>query len=379
MRSIMKNSIINKIKSAIVFFVISPVILSAQWDINVSTSQEYNSNPFRSPLPEANLISSLDLGLQREIGQFNLLYYGSYTGFDNSQDRNYYWHQLGLYKENENSMFGIYGEQRINKTDYNYFDYYNLTGYYRQKIESQYFFPTISFSGTFKKYLQLSEYDNFFLNAGISLNKGFESKTTLILSGTLNYKYYFNSIIPTQNVDLGMYSRRGQQAEQLTTTQLYTNLRIAQSLFENTGLAVYYTNRFLFGDNESLNSGYDYGFGDESDLFDDPVSRNENAFGAELTQIMPEEIIFKAGYEFSSRLYPSQGIYINAIDYEAGTDRTDEQNYFYFGINKIFSLDNDEMFNLNTGINYGFIDKNSNSYWYEYSGSNITLNLSLQF
>jgi hypothetical protein len=142
---------------------------------------------------------------------------------------------------------------------------------------------------------------------------------------------------------------------------------------------VYYTNRFLFGDNESLNSGYDYGFGDESDLFDDPVSRNENAFGAELTQIMPEEIIFKAGYEFSSRLYPSQGIYINAIDYEAGTDRTDEQNYFYFGINKIFSLDNDEMFNLNTGINYGFIDKNSNSYWYEYSGSNITLNLSLQF
>ncbi len=350
----------------LILFLSSQSIL-AQWSASFSTSQEYDSNPYRSPIDEPDVISSYNGGLEYDFGEINLLYFGSYSMFNESKERNFYWHQLGFYNVADNNAFGFYGEQRLNKTDYNFYDYLSFTGYFRQKIDSVEFSPVINLTGSYRAYKNISDYNNLFLSAGINLNKSFETKTAIILNFAFNYKYYPSS---------------GEESEvnsSLSTSQLYFNLRIAQSIFEKTGLAVYYFNRSLLGETSTLAEDYTFSFADESDLYDDPYSRNENAFGLEITQILPELIIAKAGIELSSRTYPSQGIYLDYENYEPITDRNDRLNSYYFRMNKNINIDSTGHTSLTIGLNYSYINKNSNSYWYDYEGSLFSINLGLNF
>ncbi|MBU2491841.1 MAG: hypothetical protein KJ571_04390 [Bacteroidetes bacterium] len=371
----MKHAELIKYKNLIltlvlVILITIPEINTAQLSAGFSTTQVYDSNPYRSPIAEAEIISSYSGGIEYDFTSFNFLYYGSYSLFNKSVERNNYWHQFGFYKSGEDNILGIYGEQRINKELYNYYDYISVTGYYRKKLDSLFMNPVLNLSAGYKNYTNLSDYNNVFISAGLNLNRSFDTKTALILNSALNYKYYLNtgSMLGARN-----------NSSALSSTQLYFNFRAAQSLFENTGLAVYYINRSLLGESLSLLGDYYSSYGDESDLFDDPYSRNENAFGAELTQILPLEIIAKTGFEISSRNYPSQGIYINSELYETGTDREDSQNAFYLQMNKTIPLDSANQTSLNFGINYSYINKSSNSYWYDYKGSTFTINLGLQF
>lgn len=342
----------------------------AQFKFGFSTNQIYDSNPFRLSIAESEIISSYNGGIEYDFSKVNLLYYGSYSLFNKSIDRNFYWHQLGLYKSSDDYMYGFYGEQRINKKLYNYYDYISATGYIKRRIDSTFGNPIISVSGTYKNYKNLSDYNNVFLNAGISLNKGFETKTSLLLNASLNYKYYPNT---------EMSSNFNQESSTISSTQIYLNLRAAQSLFENTGLAVYYLNRSLLGNSLSPANDYYTSFGDESDLYDDPNSRDENAIGLELTHILPAEIITKTGYELSYRKYPSQGIYTDAEIFETGELRNDTQNSFYISASKVILLDESSNSSLNLSINYSLINKTSNSYWYAYNGSIFSINLGIQF
>ncbi|MEN8191731.1 MAG: hypothetical protein ABFS12_02870, partial [Bacteroidota bacterium] len=121
----MSINIVKQFLISILFLVIvvSPQHTLGQWNFSLSTSQEFNSNPFRSVTPYSDFISTYELGIEREFDQLNILYYGSYNSFIEASDISYYWHQIGLYKENEHFTWGAYFEQRINKELNNYFDY----------------------------------------------------------------------------------------------------------------------------------------------------------------------------------------------------------------------------------------------------------------
>lgn len=349
-----------------------------QWSFSLSSSQELNDNPFRSPIAESELISTFNLGVERELDDFNLLYYGSFSLFNKSVLRNYYWHQLGLYTSTDKSIYGIYAEQRLNKTDFNFYNYMNFTGYLRHSLEMDLFLPTILASATYKKYENAPEYDNLFLSAGLNINKGFETKTTFIIQAVFNYKNYLNTGTSSSGRGNGrMVSTSG--SPKITTSQFYFNTRVAQSLFENTGLAAFYINRSLLGGSGTWEGSYDYNYSDESDLYDDPVSRNENSFGVELTQILPLNIIFKSGYNYGVRDYPTQGIYTDAENYSVELDRSDTNSYMFLSLNKSFSIDlNDQSF-INVGLSYGILSNESNSYWYDYKSNQFLLNINLQF
>lgn len=369
----------------------------AQLSYSFSTEQSYNSNPFRLPEKNAELINTFDLGLHFLKDKFNILYYGSYSSFTESSDRNYYWQQLGFYFDNENSIFGLYGENRINKDLFNLYDYSDLTGYYRLRIPSDFLVPTLNLSTTYRSYSNLSEYNNFFFSGGLSLNKSFETKTTLIFTTAFNYKNYFNSGVDyIVNAEGDTTFMRGNgnrrmirevipgdqtsiQSSDIVNTQIYSNLRIAQSLFENTGGAIYLTNRSMLSKNGSFSSDIFYNQGDESDLYDDPVSRNENALGINLTQILPQEITLKLGYEYSWRNYPSQGSYLGETDYSDLIQRKDQQSILFISANKSFSLNESDSIFLRANLNYFYLKNTSNSYWYNYNNQQISLGLGLEF
>ncbi|MGA8265738.1 MAG: hypothetical protein WB779_14940, partial [Ignavibacteriaceae bacterium] len=161
--------------------------------------------------------------------------------------------------------------------------------------------------------------------------------------------------------------------------QIFSSIRIAQSLFENTGIAAYYQNRSLIEGSGTWYGSVNYNYGDESDLYDDPVSRRENTFGFELTQVLPELIILKSGYMYSDRIYPSQGIYTEAETLVQELNRNDKQNYYYVNISKSFLLSEESEQSLNLNIAYSYISNESNSFWYNYNFNQVSLNLGFVF
>ncbi len=375
---------------SIIIVTLFSTLTSAQWNFTLSTDHEFNSNPFRSPFPEQQFYSSFNIGIQREFEDITMLYYGSYSRFYETNERNSYWHQLGLYNNDESTKFGIYANQRYNTVDYEFFNYSDVTGYLKQKINWSFMNVLLQTSATYKMYNNLKSYNNALFTLGLQLNKSFETKTTFILQSLLSYKDYVNTgteSITQGRSGKGMMSGNGYNSTyadtisypKVTSTQIFSNIRIAQSLFENTGIAAYYQNRSLIEGSGTWYGSVNYNYGDESDLYDDPISRRENTFGFELTQVLPELIILKSGYMYSNRTYPSQGIYTDAETLVQELNRNDKQKYYYVNISKSFLLSEESEQSLNLNIAYSYISNESNSFWYNYNFNQVSLNLGFVF
>ena len=132
----------------ILFSSLSP----AQWNFTISTEHEFNSNPFRSPFPEQQFNSLFNIGIEKEFEDFNILYYGSYSHFYETNERNSYWHQLGFYNNDESAKFGIYANQRYNTVDYDFFNYSDVTGYLKQIINWSLMNVLLQASATYRLY-----------------------------------------------------------------------------------------------------------------------------------------------------------------------------------------------------------------------------------
>mgnify|MGYP000026457520 CR=1 FL=1 len=184
-----------KIKNILFIMFLQLFLLSsnyAQWGFQLSTNQEYNSNPFRAVQPYSDFISTFDIGVQKEFEEINILYYGSYNKFSTSTDIDYYWHQLGIFHETESITWGAYFEQRFNKATNNYFDYLNYAGYIRKPFEFLSLNWEANVSYNSMNYSVIPDFDNWVLASSVLVRKSFETKTTIIGSALLNYKGFNN-------------------------------------------------------------------------------------------------------------------------------------------------------------------------------------------
>lgn len=366
---------------AIIFYSTS---LNAQWNFTLSTDNEYSTNPFRSPFPEEQMNSAFNLGIEKINDKVNFLYYGSYSHFFKTRDRDSYWHQLGFYTTNESTKLGAYFEQRINSSVYEYFNYASITGYIKHNLGWDFINTELQGSATYKSYNNLSAYNNILYTGGIRLNRSFETRTTFIVQSMVALKDYINT--GTQSLSSGGRGKGmmatvadTQSVPSVKSSQIFSSLRIAQSVIENTGLAVYYQNRSLINGSGTWYGGTSYSYGDESDLYDDPISRDENTFGFEITQVLPSSTIIKTGYMNSSRTYPSQGIYTDSETLAGDINRNDTQKNFYFNVSKNFLLNEETGSSLNLNLNYNYINNSSNSFWYNYNLKQVSLNLGFIF
>lgn len=354
----------------------------AQVSFYLSTEQEYNDNPFRSSLPTKSFISSFEGGLEFDLGGIELGYYGNYINFDVIPERNYYWHQAAIWKNFENSTIGFFAEQRINKTDYNYFDYTNITGYYQTQFETDGFYFSLTPNLSLTKYNNISILDNFKASLNYSINHGFETGTTLIFGGGLNFKKYLD---PVQTGTFSYYDEnnlliQGSYTDKNVSslTQILTYGRIAQSLTPTTGLAAQFTNRSIVNGFANQIKDLNMVYGDESEIFDDPVNYEGNGLAFELTQVLGESAAVKAGYYLNKKSYPSQGTYDALGYYDTGIMRTDTQNLFNLSIKKNFALGESEESTISVGLNYQYINNKSNSYWFNYTGNSVNLSFGFQ-
>ncbi len=357
--------------------------INAQWSFGIITGQQYNSNPFQSPLPIETLVSSYDFTFSNSMNEYELSYYGSYINLIKIPERNFYWHQLAFTKNDSVSSLGIIAEQRMGKDIYTYFDFKNVYAFYSYTFEGKIFDfifnPIINYSS----YDEIKILDNIKLSLNYKFSKSLETKTTFFLGGSFNYKKYLN---PTQSGYYTYLDSNNVLHKEFYTDQninslvnLSSYIRIAQSVTETTGLAFQYANKTIFNKISDTNKELNVIYGDESEIFDDPANLQGNFYAVELTQIFMEDWQLRLGYYLNKKYYPTQGVYEDSENYFLNKMRTDKQTIFGISISKAFTFDFLNESNLNLSLNFQSINNNSNSYWFNYKNTTFGINLGFQF
>ncbi|MBU0472645.1 MAG: hypothetical protein KKF62_00640 [Bacteroidetes bacterium] len=375
----MRNIVTNLSKIKIVpMFVILSILYSlqifGQWNFQLATNQEYSSNPFRSVNPYSDFISTFNVGIEREFEDFNILYFGSYSKFKESSDIDYYWHQLGFYQETESVIWGAYFEQRFNKDLNNYFNYLNYAAYAKKQFQLLNINWEANLSLNSMNYSEIPDFNNWIASTGLLGRKSFETKTTLIGTVILNYKGFknFNANIDSVSGTEFIYYN----SENVNISQLVLNGRLAQSIIENTGLALNFNYKTILSGSGFSASLIQSTYGD-TELYDDPISQEGYSYGGTLTQILPLDISLKLNYTYLDKNYPSQGIYLSETEYQVYVARQDKQSIFSASISKPIYFDNGNELNLN--LNYYLITNKSNSYNFNYDINTLSLSLNYIF
>ena len=378
-----KMRLLNKFPLALVFIFLNFSVITAQWNLKISTEQEINDNPFHTNTPLNSLMSSVELDVEKNLGQLSLGYYGSYLNFNVIPERNFYWHQVALWKEFENSSLGAYFEQRLGRDIYTYYNFNNYTLYYNSQLEAGPFHVFLNPNIIATTYENISILNNLKANLGLGINTSFESGTTVIVGGSLNHKIYLNPrqtgtytyLDPNNNLTEETYMDRNVSS----ITQLVSYGRIAQSITTSTGFAFQYTNRSIFTRVGSFVKELNLYYGDESEMFDDPVNYEGNNLAFELTQILFDDLEIKAGYYMNNKNYITQGVYNELYDYNTSVMRSDIQNILNLSMKKNISLGDSDNLNLFLGLSYQIIKNSSNSYLYNYKSNSVSFNVGIEF
>jgi len=347
----------------------------AQWNINLSTLQEYNDNPFHSPFAEESFISTLNLSVEKTISNVTIGYYGNYANFSESSKRNYYWHQLEVWNTNKNILYGINVEQRLNGTEFSFYNYQNYSAYlrYRVKIKDIFIFGNTYVNVT--DYSDINDLDNLLGSVNFMANKSFKTKTTIMGGMDFKYKNYFNTefnSLKNDNIEII-------GSNTAYTTQLNYFIKVAQSITPTTGMAVQYTDRNIVDGTAKTIRKLGFAYGDESKYFDDPISYEGSTTSIQLTQILPMEITLRASYFYNNKEYPSQGSYVKINKLDPNTQRNDTQQIVNIGIQKKIYFGKYNTTSLALILNYQYINNSSNSYWYNYKSNKINLGLNYNF
>jgi hypothetical protein len=387
-----------------------------QWDFTFSYEQEYNDNPFRLPETQESWISSLQFGAEHELNKYAVGYYGNYSHFNNILDRNFYWHQLVFFGGSDTTGWGVYGEQRINKSVYNIYDYKDLNGFFKHRFSIAGIVSNWQSKIQFNFYDQLFELNNWKMNSNIRFHKSFQTRTTIIAGAGFDYKNYLNSSqlievdpdtiiselnFPTTSVlnvagnghgsggNGGDKGYRHGDGEGYLTQNSYVNLenpsvlqfsfwlRLAQSITPTTGLAFQYYNRTLLSGNDRFISDISYNYSQESEIFNDPLGYESHSIGSELSKLLPKEVMLKLAAYYVTKDYSAEGIYVDEENYDELILRNDKYKTFYFNLKKEFEFIKGST--LTTSLNYQWISNYSNSYWYNYKNNFCSIGLEFEF
>jgi len=374
----------NKIKLSA--FLLSFLILFgnktySQFSFQLVTEHEYNNNPFRSRIPERNFISAYDFTLQYEHKNLGVMYNGTAISFNKTGERDFFNHMGGIWANFDSSSVSLSFEQRVNNPLYTYFDYTQADLNYEHHLTllnmSLDIYPSLSYA----VYKNIPLLNNLKSSLSISFNKPFETKTTIIFGGAVNHKIYtrpdYTGIVPVTD-DAGIITNTLVESRNATTlTQLTGFFRAAQSVFQSTGAAVQVTGKKIISGIANSVKELSLYYGDESEIFDDPVNYEGISFAAELTQILFSDLELKLGYYNNRKYYPSQGIYEADNTYFTDTEREDSQNIVSFSAKKPFEIT--EKLGFEIGLKINFIKNASNSYWFQYNSTGVNLNLGLTF
>lgn len=374
---------------SIIWIMLLSLISLAQFQTYINMNQSYETNPFRYPEAQESWISAIEGGAQYNFSPMAISYSGSYTFFSNFSERNYYWHQAALFSIWENTRAGFYFDQRLNSSDYSLYDYYSLTGYLNHSFTWNSVNMYFAGNAIINTYSELSDLNNYELHSTLRLNRSFQTRTTLIGGVGIHYKSYttmYTYIDTLNNYHSGMGPGgntakaetyiKNIEVEAPTVSQIQYWMRIAQSLADNSGLAIQYNARLSLSGSTRYLAGLPYDYFDESDIFDDPMGYELQSLGLEFTQLFQPTLTMKASIYAGRKEYSSQGIYLDEENFDESTLRNDQYKTARVSLIKNISLGNAGLSFL---LEYQWLKNESNSFWYKYTNHYTNFSISLSF
>ncbi len=385
---------------SVMFFIFLVGTGYSQWFSSLYLEQEYNSNPFGIPDPEPEQISKISLGLQKDWQKMSIQYYGSYIGYHENRDRSLYWHQLNL-GGGESLTWNITAENRLNRQEYGVYDYWLMRAGLAKSTTFQGILWRLGGNFSLNRFLELSELNNLQMTVYSSLNRAFPTRTSLIATLSVHYKYYLETPVNTVTGDTTLYPYASvsginqgggmgpghggggmgggyiftDSQEHPSVTQGVISLRLAQSIFRYTGLAIQYTGRLNFNQYDRSVAGLVYGYLSESQIFDDYLGYEAQMLGSELTQLLPLQMTARMAFYHQKKYYVAQGIYLDAENFDALILREDRYRTAWISLGKRFNFSESGNMGLLLHVNYQWIRNESNSYWYNYESQFVSVGL----
>jgi hypothetical protein len=350
-----------------------PESAESQWNFVFSLDREFNNNPLRYVSAEESWVSSAAFSIEHKFRYMRIGYSGYYNHFDAIGDRNFYWHQGYISGENKKTGWGVSAEQRMNRSLYDFYDYRAASGFTGYGLGGGIWQVQLSAGGGLNAFPNVSELNHKKGWVTVQGRRSFQTRTSIFAGSGLHYKRYNNVVLydpddsvssPTNSTDV---------------SQLVFWLRLTQSITPTTGLAAYTQRRIITGGTNRFSSVYWFNGVLESELFDDPMGYEGNSVGIELTQLLPSEMIMKAAFNTMNKAYPDQGIFLDNETYIVESHREDTFRTFWVRVQKGIALSPAQEIYAVISLNYQNIQNTSNSYWFGYSTSYISIGVDLLF
>jgi hypothetical protein len=332
---------------------------TAQWSYQVGLDASRDSNPLGLNGASEGSAVTLTGGAEYYGALAGGGYIARMTRYDEPTDLNAYLHQGYFNIGTDRTNVSLLAEQRLG-TDSDLYDYAVLKSSAGHYFGCAGFRCTLSATGSVFDFSQLTDRNQASIGSALRLSRFFQTRTTLIGTAATAYTRY---------TDLPLEPSGAEPDRDVT--QLTLGLRLAQSLTPTTGAATYYRRRFLGG--ASSAAIIDQTSGTSYALLDDPSLYNTSVIGFEVTQMLNDYTIsIKIGGSFERRDYPSQGIYLDTGAYDMETLREDEHASIWMQADWTVAFGSRS---VTFEVAAQWSDNTSNSYWYDYSSSYLSLGL----
>ncbi len=380
--------------------------VSGQFSIDVTMNSYYDDNLYRSPSAEKDLFTNFGLALEYELAHSNLTltYSPDFYLFNENTIRNFSLHgfDADYFRSFQSGKIYVFAgagtTYRLNKTDYNFYNYNQVSAYLNARFNLSYFFLRLGYNYRYRYYPNFSDISNSIHQFFIQLNRSLPTKTTFILEAGLGNKRFaqyesVTAILQTYDAT-GGHQGKGRRNEATGMDSMYylvsENIsppsiaqasllwRITQSLHPRLGMYVEYRKQMSLTDDTQFTNLNTY-LQDE-ELFDDPFSYESDRIGARLTWLMPWSTKLITGYQYTSKEYISEQAYISETDtLAAGGIRKDRLSSAYLTLVKTFRPDNSWFELIEVPFRFNMIRNRSNSYWYEYDNKLISAGVQFRF
>lgn len=374
----------------IILFIAASVNVSAQISGTVSYGMLYDDNPFREATGSEEYVNSFSTGLNYQPfdKEFYLMYEGNLNTFKNVGDRFYQYHSFGLNysavlgeAEEENIFMGADYDIKKGTSDYSIYDFNMYSAYINGKFNlMDNLFGKIGYRVSSRNYPSLYDLTHFENLLYGQVSTFFETKTGLFLDLAFGNKNY--SMVETPDSLTGMMGKgygKGAMAKQngyeknVNATQLRASFKISQSVFENTGISVFYLNRQNLNTSGKNLQSADFVYSDDQELWDDPYSFSSNEYGMSITQKLPLDFSVRLSGAYSRRHYTT-----NLADSLNIIQRIDGKADFWFNLSKTF--ESVPIFeSLELTFDYMFIKNDSNMSLFKYKNNIAHFGIGLEF
>ncbi|MBD3223381.1 MAG: hypothetical protein GF313_01525 [Caldithrix sp.] len=375
-------------------------LVYGQFSLSSDVYYYRDDNLFRSPDAERDWYNGYSINASYSFSEpgITIYYNPDFYHFDSFSERNFSIQQGGVRytaspfeNERHNLYLGGTFIKRINRTDYDFYNYNQFYFYGNLRFYWDIFVLKTGYNFRSRAYTNLSSLNNIRHYVFAQINKSWPTRTTLMAEIDLGNKSFTGSeTITSVSVDTIPIQRgrgRGhrfitnEQTDELngpSFNQIVFWIRTAQSLHRNIGwYGQYRMQRSLTDDNVIYNSDYYY---QDEELFDDPFSYTSDEFSSQLTFILPWQMQLKVNGSYEDKKYLSDRAYVSATDtVGAGGLRADIQRTLSIHWSKTFYMQKQWLNEVYVSFGYYVIRNSSNSYWFDYKNQLLSSGLSVGF